>query len=140
MCLIHMYNYFPSPQPLTYHLEDIDSDDDDSLLQEDKLSKSPTPVPANSPGPSPHAQPPAEVRKPPQHPMSKGEAPMPSKEELLLMMEKVDRDIVAAETQISTLEKKKVCVCIMYVCMYVCMCVCMYVCMYGRCMYVCMYV
>lgn len=34
--------------------------------------------------------------------------PRPSKEELLQMMEKVDRDIAAVETQISALQKKKV--------------------------------
>ncbi len=35
-------------------------------------------------------------------------AAMPSKEELLIMMDKVDRDIAAVETQISALQKKQV--------------------------------
>jgi len=35
---------------------------------------------------------------------------MPSKEELLMMMDKVDRDIAAVETQISALQKKQVCI------------------------------
>ena len=91
---------------MPYHLEDIDSDDD-SLLQEEydkKQSKSPTPVPVGPPDPS---SPPPSAHAP--KGSSLGVSPMPSKEELLMMMEKVDRDIVAAETQISALEKKKVC-------------------------------
>lgn len=94
---------------LTYHLEDIDSDDD-SLLQEEydkKLSKSPTPIPTDSPTPSS----PLTALSPPKPPPQGGGiggSPMPSKEELLMMMEKVDRDIAAAESQISALEKKRV--------------------------------
>ena len=82
-------------------MEDIDSDDDDSFLREEndkKLSKSPTPVPVESPIPMPKTR--------------KGGSPatlgMPSKEELLMMMDKVDRDIAAVETQISALQKKQV--------------------------------
>lgn len=107
----------------TYHLEDIDSDDDDSLLREEyekKRSKSPTPIPTSSPvvplpgstSPTPCSES-AEVsngtngsQPPPK--VGAGGSPMPSKEELLMMMEKVDRDIAAAETQISVLEKKRV--------------------------------
>lgn len=90
---------------LPYHLEDIDSDDD-SLLQEEhdrKLSKSPTPVPVDSPATTPKQPHTPTKDEPGDRP------PMPSKEELLMMMEKVDRDIAAAETQISALEKKRVC-------------------------------
>ena len=99
---------------LPYHLEDIDSDDD-SLLQEEydkKLSKSPTPVPMDSPAaPSPPASTPPMKKQPSKTVLEGlGGSPMPSKEELLMMMEKVDRDIAAAETQISALEKKRVCV------------------------------
>ncbi len=99
----------------TYHLEDIDSDDDDSLLREEyekKRSKSPTPIPTGSPvappplTPAPSSLESSDVRGNLQRPPK---APMPSKEELLVMMEKVDRDIAAAETQISVLEKKRVC-------------------------------
>lgn len=98
---------------MTYHLEDIDSDDDDSLLQDEydkKLSKSPTPIPT-SPVPMP-TRPPTENTQllTPRKGGTVGSSPMPSKEELLMMMEKVDRDIAAAETQISALEKKQVCV------------------------------
>ena len=129
-------------QPGGYHLEDIDSDDD-SLLQENsgkKLSKSPTPVPIDSPTPSsPPASPrpaagvskPSTSKEEPQG--SVGGPPMPSKEELLMMMEKVDRDIATAETQISALEKKRVCVLsLSCVCVCVCvlslLCVCVCVC------------
>lgn len=86
-----------------YHLEDIDSDDDDSLLRDDsdkKFSKSPTPVPTGSPGGESNQG---------KNEGKAGLAMIPSKEELLLMMEKVDRDIAAAETQISALQKKQVC-------------------------------
>lgn len=98
---------------LPYHLEDIDSDDD-SLLQEEcdkKLSKSPTPVPMDSPAPQtpPASTPPVKNQPSKTGLESLGGSPMPSKEELLMMMEKVDRDIAAAETQISALEKKRVC-------------------------------
>ena len=98
---------------MTYHLEDIDSDDD-SLLQEEydkKLSKSPTPIPTDSPAPSsPFTAPLAASAPPKPAPQGGGigGSPMPSKEELLMMMEKVDRDIAAAESQISALEKKRV--------------------------------
>lgn len=74
------------------------------------MSKSPTPVPIDSPASS---SPPTSLRSaPPKQPPKSGSlggSPMPSKEELLMMMEKVDRDIAAAETQISALEKKRVC-------------------------------
>ena len=93
---------------LSAYLEDIDSDDDDSLLRDEedkKFSKSPTPVPTGSP-----------VNSIEDKPKTLGEkrgnslviSQMPSKEELLMMMEKVDRDIAAAETQISALQKKQV--------------------------------
>ncbi len=93
-----------------YHLEDIDSDDDSMLRDEDEkqTSKSPTPIPSNSPSESQKKKQHHHHEKPSQ-PESKGSsAVMPSKEELLVMMEKVDRDIVAAETQISSLQKKRV--------------------------------
>lgn len=100
-------------------MEDIDSDDDDSFLRDEddnKLvsSKSPTPVPTSSPPPCP--APPgdgeggggvvARCRK--MTGSSPGTSGMPSKEELLMMMDKVDRDIAAVETQISALQKKHV--------------------------------
>lgn len=95
---------------MTYHLEDIDSDDD-SLLQEEydkKLSKSPTPIPTDSPAPSSPLAASSPPKPAPQGGGMVGSSPMPSKEELLMMMEKVDRDIAAAESQISALEKKRV--------------------------------
>ena len=88
-------------------MEDIDSDDDDSFLREEndkKLSKSPTPVHMDSVSTNGGDRPKA----------TRDTAPitsaMPSKEELLMMMDKVDRDIAAVETQISALQKKQVCV------------------------------
>ena len=100
----------------SYHLEDIDSDDD-TLLQNDEddehslsAAKSP-PAPSDS---SSLTKPIAEEkvqreRKPSvSTPVTTKSPPRPSKEELLQMMEKVDRDIAAVETQISTLQKKKV--------------------------------
>lgn len=92
---------------ITYHLEDIDSDDDDSLLRDEddkKSSNSPTPVPLGSPMETAIG-----VRR--DSPRT-STVPMPSKEELLLMMEKVDRDIAATETQISALQKRQVWICL----------------------------
>ena len=98
-----------------YHLEDIDSDDD-TLLQNDEddhlslPAKSP-PVPDDS---TSLTKPLVKVegqreRKSSSSAFGVGKSPpRPSKEELLQMMEKVDRDIAAMETQISTLQKKKV--------------------------------
>ena len=98
-----------------YHLEDIDSDDD-TLLQNDEddrlsLSAKSPPAPDDS---TSLAKPPVKVegqreRKPSSSASGVSKSPpRPSKEELLQMMEKVDRDIAAVETQISTLQKKKV--------------------------------
>ena len=79
---------------LSAYLEDIDSDDEDALLREGgegggggKAASKTAPLASSSPA----------------------EAPMrPSKEELLQMMEKVDRDISTTEAQILTLQKKRV--------------------------------
>jgi hypothetical protein len=119
-----------------YHLEDIDSDDDDTLLQNDEddhlsssVGKSP-PAPDDSSSlvekPPPEKPAPAEEeeekeeqrreRKPSVSTPATKSPPRPSKEELLQMMEKVDRDIAAVETQISTLQKKKVKDSFFYVC------------------------
>jgi hypothetical protein len=110
-----------------YHLEDIDSDDDDTLLQNDEddhLSSSvgkspPAPDDSSSLVEKPPPEKPAAAaeeeeeeqrreRKPSISTPATKSPPRPSKEELLQMMEKVDRDIAAVETQISTLQKKKV--------------------------------
>ena len=100
-----------------YHLEDIDSDDDDTLLQndeEEQLSSSGKSPPApgdSSSSMKPDVKPPIEEqreRKPSVSASVTKSPPRPSKEELLQMMEKVDRDIAAVETQISALQKKKV--------------------------------
>ena len=99
-------------------MEDIVSDDDDSFLRDEDdnkvpLSKSPTPVPTISPQPCP--APPGDgegggsvfrCRK--MMAISPMKSGMPSKEELLIMMDKVDRDIAAVEMQISALQKKQV--------------------------------
>lgn len=99
-----------------YHLEDIDSDDD-TLLQNDEddhlsLSAKSPPVPDDS---TSLTKPPVKVEGQRERKLSSSalgvsskSPPRPSKEELLQMMEKVDRDIAAVETQISTLQKKKV--------------------------------
>lgn len=74
----------PQGTGLSAYLEDIDSDDD-TLLRDEEDEKSPEKVPEklSSPG-------------------------RPSKEELLQMMERVDRDIAATEGQIAALQKKQV--------------------------------
>ncbi len=69
-----------------YHLEDIDSDDEEALLKADE------PKPSDM-----------DVGRQSEQPTIK-----PSKEELLQMMEKVDRDISALENQIVSLQKKQV--------------------------------
>lgn len=101
-----------------YHLEDIDSDDDDTLLQndeEERLSLSAkSPLAPDETSSLTESSVKAEgqsqrERKPSSSAPVTKSPPRPSKEELLQMMEKVDRDIAAVETQISTLQKKKVC-------------------------------
>ena len=72
---------------LSAYLEDIDSDDD-TLLRDEEEEKEP-------------------VKTPPE-PSSSGSPKRPSKEELLQMMERVDRDIAATESQIAALQKKQV--------------------------------
>ena len=66
--------------------EDIDSDDDIVKDEEEEKSlvKSPLEPPSTSPG-------------------------RPSKEELLMMMERVNRDIAASKGQMASLQKKHVC-------------------------------
>ena len=115
------YTVFPFLQGTgglsAYHLEDIDSDDD-TLLQNDEddhlssSAKSP-PAPSDSTSltkPTTNADVPHERKSSMSAPVvaAAKSPPRPSKEELLQMMEKVDRDIAAVETQISTLQKKKV--------------------------------
>ena len=85
----HTHTHTQSGGLSAYHLEDIDSDDDETLLKDEP----PHPV--------------AMATKPQDKPV-KTEPSKPSKEELLLMMERVDRDISALETQIATLQKKQV--------------------------------
>lgn len=96
-------------------MEDIDSDDDDSFLRDEddkKLSSSmsPSSFPTASSQPRPALLSDGGVsgrcRKVTGcSPVTSG---MPSKEELLMMMDKVDRDIAAVEMQISALQKKQV--------------------------------
>ena len=80
--------FSPPPQVtgLSAFLEDIDSDDDIVKDEEEEKSlvKSPLEPPSTSPG-------------------------RPSKEEFLMMMERVDRDIAASEGQMASLQKKHVC-------------------------------
>ena len=77
----------PPPQVtgLSAYLEDIDSDDDIMREEEDEKppAKSPVEPPSASPG-------------------------KPTKDELLQMMERVDRDIAANEGQMAILQKKLV--------------------------------
>ena len=93
-------------------MEDIDSDDDDSFgRDEDDVNKmSLTMVSSHVPAVSYQSHPSGDVgtrcRKLPG--TTPGVSGMPSKEELLIMMDKVDRDIMAVETQISALQKKQV--------------------------------
>ena len=72
---------------LSAYLEDIDSDDD-TLLRDEEEEREPTKTP---PEPSTSVSP-----------------KRPTKEELLQMMERVDRDIAAMESQITALQKKQV--------------------------------
>ena len=66
---------------LSAYLEDIDSDDDTLLREEEEEEEEK--LPTKAPG-------------------------KPTKEELLQMMERVDRDIAATEGQIAALQKKQV--------------------------------
>ena len=104
---------------LSAYLEDIDSDDDDSLLrdeEDDKLTSSAAKFfPANATDLTlnhqglPPAPPIIPSRSAKLSPLSTSpKQTLPNKEELLQMMEKVDRDIAATETQIVALQNKQV--------------------------------
>ena len=76
---------------LSAYLEDIVSDEEPLL---DDVETTPPPNESNTP--------------PPESSVNEWVESSPSKEELLQMMEKVDRDITAIEQQISVLEKRQV--------------------------------
>lgn len=76
---------------LSAYLEDIVSDEEPLL---DDVETTPPPNESNTP--------------PPESSITEWVESSPSKEELLQMMEKVDRDITAIEQQISVLEKRQV--------------------------------
>ena len=128
---------------LSAYLEDIDSDDDIRDEEEEEKMAKPklstaglntpaAPLPPSFSSPPPHLPPPSNAKTSPSpSPSSSPSGTSGSKhtkEGLLQMMEKVDRDIAALEVQVQALVKKKVHKSMQW-CMYMCVCVCMYVCM-----------
>ncbi len=114
----HIHTQHQSGLSAYNNLEDIDSD------EEEVMSKAEDLPPTTS-----------TVARPPTKTNSEPLKPKPSKEELLLMMERVDRDISALENQITSLQKKQVGTCYVCVCVYCalppppsCVCVMMIVC------------
>lgn len=83
---------------LSAYLEDIDSEDEALLMEEEEDEEEELKSAAGSPTtlPSPGLG------------GTRGLTGKPTKEELLQMMERVDRDIAATEAQIAVLQKKQV--------------------------------